>query len=317
MKVMDLLAQARPASLDPQPDAARRASDLAAAIATPRPGQQRPRDPTHPRRRIAWPTQPGRRIAAGAGLAALAGAAAAAVALAYAVAPAAQHPQAAPGTSETLRTAILTAFNGVSGDIYYSQITESWPHGSSVTDMWTYPQRPNLGQWVRQRIYLVHASNASRFNMELIYQQASNPENSQGAIQISTQRVKTIDVEYGNRTWSETTQGVETTTTALGPSTLRQEIASGTFTSVMKTELGGRAVVKLTIRESVNGTAEVSTMWVDAVTYLPLRVVSEIGGYTYESESAYLPPTAANLAKLNVTVPAGFTRTPTIEAPKG
>jgi hypothetical protein len=85
----------------------------------------------------------------------------------------------------------------------------------------------------------------------------------------------------------------------------------------VKTKLNGRAVIKLTIREGGHGTVQVTTLWVDAVTYLPLRTVSEGGGYTYEVESTYLPPTAANLAKLNVTIPAGFTRTPTIELPKG
>ena len=165
MNVMDLLAQARPASLDPRPDPARRATDLAAAIATARPGQQRPGQ-QKPGQQRPGQQRPGRRIPAGAGVAVLAGAAAAAVALALASAPrtAAHHPGAAPGTSSSLRTAILTAFNGVSGDIFYSQVTESWPHGSSVTDQWFYPQRPSVGQQVRVRYYLVRASNASRFD---------------------------------------------------------------------------------------------------------------------------------------------------------
>ena len=38
MDIMDLLAQARPGSLDPGPETDRRASDLARAIATPRAG---------------------------------------------------------------------------------------------------------------------------------------------------------------------------------------------------------------------------------------------------------------------------------------
>jgi hypothetical protein len=163
----------------------------------------------------------------------------------------------------------------------------------------------------------VHASNAHRFDMELIYRQAADPENSQGAIQITAQPTRRIDVEYGNRTWSDQTINAGVGGPGIDPSALRKQIASGQFASVVKTELNGRAVIKLTIRESGHGTVQVTTLWVDAVTYLPLRTVSEGGGYTYEVESVYLPPTAANLAKLNVTIPAGFTRTPTIELPKG
>jgi hypothetical protein len=92
-------------------------------------------------------------------------------------------------------------------------------------------------------------------------------------------------VEYGNHTWSKTSQGAETIT-AYGP-----------------------------IRDKAQGT--VTTFWLDADTYLPLRTVSESGKSGFTTESAYLPPTAANLAKLTAPVPAGFKQTSTVEPPKG
>lgn len=53
-------------------------------------------------------------------------------------------------------------------------------------------------------------------------------------------------------------------------------------------------------------------VWVDAVTYLPLRETAIFGppGQTTSSTSndKYLPVTAANLAQLAPPVPAGFRR---------
>jgi hypothetical protein len=316
VNVMNLLAQARPASLDPQPDPARRANDLAAAIATARPDQQRPGNRTNPRRSMAWRARPGRRIAAGAGLAALAGAAAAAVALATVGASgAAPGAKTSPEKSGSLRTAILTAFDGVSGDIWYSRVTQSWSHGSSVTDDWFYPLQPSVGQQVRLRTNLVHASDSSRFDNESIYRQPAYRQNAPGIIQT---RAEEIDVEYGNRTWSDQMINEGFMWPGTDPAALRKAIASGKYAAVVKTELGGRSVLKLTIESSGQGMAEVTTLWVDAVTYLPLREVEAMqgGGLKEQVDSACLPPTAANLASLNVAIPAGFTRTPTIELPK-
>jgi hypothetical protein len=112
------------------------------------------------------------------------------------------------------------------------------------------------------RYYLVRASNASRFDMELIYWQSAERENSRGAIEIFPQRTQQIDVEHGNRTWSDQTINAGVGGPGIDPSAARKQIASGQFASVVKTKLNGRAVIKLTI-------------------------------------------------------PAGFTRTPTIELPKG
>ena len=55
---------------------------------------------------------------------------------------------------------------------------------------------------------------------------------------------------------------------------------------------------------------------VDATTYLPLRsVVKSIGArpggqldLTTVNDVSYLAPTAANLAKVQISIPAGFTR---------
>jgi len=67
-------------------------------------------------------------------------------------------------------------------------------------------------------------------------------------------------------------------------------------------ELGDNATLWLRIN---------ATLWVDAATYLPLRLISAASlrhGYTDTSTIDYqlLPATPANLAKLTPPIPVGF-----------
>jgi hypothetical protein len=130
MDVMDLLAEARPGSLDPPPDPARRASDLAGAIATSRTGTAT-RPGASPRWRARRPAHPVRLAAIGTSIAALAGTAGAVAALSATGTPAAHPrlPAARAGTAVPtpgeVRNAILTAFNGVSGDVFYTRTRDA------------------------------------------------------------------------------------------------------------------------------------------------------------------------------------------------
>jgi hypothetical protein len=55
-----------------------------------------------------------------------------------------------------------------------------------------------------------------------------------------------------------------------------------------------------------------TTYWVNARTFLPFRFTAPGGGGApmLEWNMQWLPATAANLAKLNVPIPAGFTQVP-------
>jgi hypothetical protein len=49
---------------------------------------------------------------------------------------------------------------------------------------------------------------------------------------------------------------------------------------------------------------------VDEAFAMPFRFTAARGGSTFQMTLRWLPPTAANLAKLNVPIPAGFTQVP-------
>ena len=194
MDIMDLLAQARPGSLDPRPETDRRASDLARAVAAPReamtarPGASRRLDV-----RRALP--PARVIAIGISAAALAGTAGAVAALTATGTPAPRSQPAAAqagtavATPGELRNAILTAFSGVGGDIFYAKITEIYPGKMSkwdgVSQSWAYPLQPQAGQKAYVRYLVVPSGPGEKDDSELIFTEpsagkAAHPDQDRG-----------------------------------------------------------------------------------------------------------------------------------------
>ena len=315
MDIMDLLAQARPGSLDPRPETDRRASDLARALAVPRTGMTaQPGASPRPGVRRAWP--PARVIATGISVAALAGIAGVAVALSATGTPSARpqpttaHAGTAVATPGELRNAILTAFDGVEGDVFYAKITEIYPGKDSkwngVQQDWSYPIQPQPGRQVHIRSVLAPSNPNDKSDTEYIYTEPS------GAKAALPTRTEIIFVQYGNRTWSDTTALVASQTPAASLRELRESIATSDFTAPRKTELNGQTVLELTAHYNAAGVESEQTVWVDPATYLPVQTLSDGGGVKDQVDYGFLPPTPANMAELKATIPPGFTRTPTI-----
>ncbi|HEX4090452.1 MAG TPA: hypothetical protein VHZ33_17205 [Trebonia sp.] len=313
MDIMDLLAQARPDTLNPGHGTDRRASDLARAIATPRDGiTARPGASRRPGVRLATPRA--RALTLGIGAAAVAAAAGAVVAVSATGTPAPHTPSAAPrtGTAATtpgqLRNAILTAFNGVAGDVFYAKITETYSGKAAkwngVSQSWAYPLQPQAGQKAYVH-YLVVPSVGSKGDSELIWTEPSPNSN-----QPRPTKTTVIDVDYGNRTWSVTSSQVSVQSEAGEVQSLRTSILNGDLKVVRTTKIDGRTVLELTDKNASKKNAQ--TWWVDPVTYLPVRSLNVSSAVKIQVDYGFLKPTPANIAKEKVTIPPGFTQTPTI-----
>lgn len=320
MDIMEMLAQARPGSLDLRPETGRRASDLARAIAAPRTGMTAQPGASRPLGvRRAWP--PARVIATGISVVALAGIAGAVATLSATGTPAARpqpsvaHAGTAVAAPRELRNAILTAFNGMGGDVFYAKITEIYPgemsRWNAVSQSWAYPLQPQAGQKAYVRYLVVPSGPGGKTDAELIYTEPSGGTRS-GSDMIPV-KTEVIDVEYENRTWSVTTAPVAVESETASLQALRESIVNGELTAVRKTELNGQTVLELTVHDKDAGKKSAQTWWVDPATYLPVRTISTESGVKVQVDYGFLPPTPANIAEVKVSVPAGFTRTPTIQ----
>ena len=136
----------------------------------------------------------------------------------------------------------------------------------------------------------------------------------------------TITINYSNRTWSTTTYpwGYTTPPNTAGPlpqttvqaaDALRDAIKAGSMTDVGPAEVDGQPAIQLVQGSTKTGEID---MWVDPVTYLPIRTIETAPGESVASDQAirddykWLPDTAANLSLLTPAgaVPAGFTQVP-------
>jgi hypothetical protein len=88
---------------------------------------------------------------------------------------------------------------------------------------------------------------------------------------------------------------------------LRAAVVCGTLTMAGRQQVDGVQTIKLTSRA---GSFIAETIWVSPSTYLPVRVVvrSAPGAPVIQqtADITWLPPTAQNLVKLTVPIPAGF-----------
>jgi hypothetical protein len=91
---------------------------------------------------------------------------------------------------------------------------------------------------------------------------------------------------------------------------LRRAISCGTLTEAGRQRVDGIDAIKLTSRP---GSLISETVWVSPGTYLPVRLVIRGPGEPASRQTAdisWLAPTAQNLARLTVPIPAGFREVP-------
>ena len=222
-------------------------------------------------------------------------------------APASRVPVADNVPSHSsLQTAILTAFDSSAGEILYDHQVARVGSQTQVNESWFSPADPQPGQVETNRELGLSAAGALEDDTLVSFRVPSRP--------LSNVVFKTTEVVYGTRTWSDTQATLPYKPVTTDAATVRQQIAAGRWSVAGTGSLDGRRVIKLTWH--VTG-GPVDDLWVDANTYLPVESVSTdtVGapGHTvkdvFTDQYTYLVPTAANMAKLQVSVPSGFTRT--------
>jgi hypothetical protein len=93
---------------------------------------------------------------------------------------------------------------------------------------------------------------------------------------------------------------------------LHTAVSCGSLVVAGRQTVGGTETIKLTSR---TGSPLSETIWVSPSTYLPVRVVARAAlGLQQTADFTWLQPTAQNLAKLAVPIPAGFRKVPLLQA---
>ncbi len=85
---------------------------------------------------------------------------------------------------------------------------------------------------------------------------------------------------------------------------IRYQLACGAFSVACRQPVNGMDTIKIVSKQGM------ITLWVNPHSYLPVRLILASGALHSRTDFRWLPPTPANLAELNVTVPAGFTQVP-------
>jgi len=93
------------------------------------------------------------------------------------------------------------------------------------------------------------------------------------------------------------------------PTELRDALASGQITLVGTEQVDGRSTEHLRLNLSGEDAKQAAMdLWVDSESYLPVKMVARKGPYHINVSYEWLPRTPENLAHLELTVPAGYTR---------
>ena len=278
----------------------------------------------HPRRSArSWrlPPRVPRRHVRRAGLALGAAGAVAAVAMIAAVAhgPA---TKATPMTAPELRARLLAAIDTASGEILYTGGGPA-PGGGN----WQYPAYPRPGQEVHLRILGLGSDGTifkdGEYSFKMPSETALHDYNKnytanldQGGLQLSG---TFLAVDHRRHVWIEWHSKFILGFT-LDAAGIRAEIANGQFTVVGRTELHGQQAIELKINVPPNNEAPphiaAERLWVNTTTYLPMREYQRMSnGQQSLTDYVFLPPTAANLAKLRPVIPAGYTRSQVLPKP--
>jgi hypothetical protein len=188
-------------------------------------------------------------------------------------------PVAAPGTSAVL-TAITKVLASTSDDIEKVQSTAPGVAQLSATS------------WVDL------STGACRADTSI---------NGQPSLTVLVEHGSAVFIDYSLREWwTRGTAGVRCE--PLTPKAIERAVATGTYTLAGHVVIDGQPSLKLVTMTTSSGLhpqSKLTTLWVNAATYLPIQSTSA-GHVTEQTLFTWLPATDSNTAVFNVRVPAGF-----------
>jgi hypothetical protein len=264
----------------------------------------------------------------------LIGAAAAVTALAIALLPGARPgrtPRPAPSrlpAATFIAKAMLTAFDSASGDVEYETQT-GIVHGATVDiyRTWSWPAQPATGQrQVGRTLFSGTSPGGSAVKLiedrQVTFVTPADAGPARGQVTMVCFRGSGQtgcgdgDTNTPAGTWSRFTTLVSSTSDVVtngifNPAALVRGIADGAWRVVTRTRLDGQEAIELS--ETGRGTDLIeplpTLLWVNAQSYLPMRLVSGTASTEMDVFNfSYLPATPANLALLRTPIPAGYPR---------
>lgn len=307
----------------------RHAPDRDAVLRAVRAGSGPPR--TRPGRDARRPFSPRLIVPIAAG--------AAAAGLAIALLPGAARPGGASRpappalpTTGSVAKAMLTAYDAVAGDVEYEVQTGAVNGATTdVYQIWSWPAQAVPGQ--RQVIRTLYRGiSPSSSTVKLTEDRSVEFVTPAASATTARDQITMVCFLGSGQTgcgfdkvntppgmWSRFTAQVRFVTDVgadgyLNPATLARGVADGAWRIVRRTRLDGQQAIELS--ETGHHSRYVieplpTLLWVNAQTYLPIRLVSGTGN-GYEGMAtvnfSFLPATEANLALLRVPIPAGYQR---------
>ncbi len=311
------------------PDAEAVLTAVRAAAAPRRRGVPRPLRSPRVRRGLRWP-----RPAIG-----IAAAATAAVAITVALLPggpsphiATRHTSAALPSAASVGKTMLASFSAVNDDVLYS--TQTGATAGVVVDVyrdWSWPAQPVVGARELWREAFsqrpINTSGGLIMSKPLMLTEEDgfaylvprdNASNAYGRLTV---------VCYAGT--GQTGCGYDSTTTPPGtwslrsgrfvnpnpglddlrPAALAQEITNGLWRVTRRGRVHGQQAIELTETPAGHYQPLPTFLWVNAHTYLPLRMLNGAGGRNWaQMDWYYLRPTPTHLAALEVPIPPGYPR---------
>jgi hypothetical protein len=218
--------------------------------------------------------------------------------------------------THSLRVRLLAAIDAARGDILMTYGPHA-PHTGFAYEL-IYPWYPRPGQQVTFRD-TGRATNGKLFaDTERIFAMpagqgtaAISPVTGTATFSVTGTFLVLYPARHAWGKWLHSNTVFEMPADAAG---IRHQLASGRFRIIRRDVLDGHKAIELGMtglsqsKTGLHATADL--LWVSAGSHLPLREVLRFStGRQDVMDFRFLPPTAANVAKLHIVIPTGYHRT--------